>query len=257
MLFLRKCNAPARRIAAGGGIVGGSQYAVTNMLHNASEPKDPEYLLDNPHLFDVMEYCKVTTLTLSNFGPNRIYSNVQRHITEKADHLMITDRDSFGGKYRRLGFQIDNEIPGIIQNWYDQGKFNKEKSFMFIQPLGTHFDDMPLPEEYARKYDRLDVPKDSEGRNRGYLYFDVMLENMIRKMQSFPETRAIIFCSDHSWNRGGDDDKIVMFIWLSEELRKAQPDLQKRLQDMANNKFNNVEMYSLILDIMNIQVVKK
>ena len=128
---------------------------------------------------------------------------------------------------------------------------------MFIQPLGTHFDDMPLPEEYARKYDRWDVPKDSEGRNRGYLYFDVMLENMIRKMQSFPETRAIIFCSDHSWNRGGDDDKIVMFIWLSEELRKAQPDLQKRLQDMANNKFNNVEMYSLILDIMNIQVVKK
>ena len=83
------------------------------------------------------------------------------------------------------------------------------------------------------------------------------VENMIRKMQSFPETRAIIFCSDHSWNRGGDDDKIVMFIWLSEELRKAQPDLQKRLQNMANNKFNNVEMYSLILDIMNIQVVKK
>ena len=32
---------------------------------------------------------------------------------------------------------------------------------------------------------------------------------------------------------------------------------RKRLQDMANNKFNNVEMYSLILDIMNIQVVKK
>ena len=170
----------------------------------------------------------------------------------RADFSLIIDKkNSYGGKYRRKGFQSDNEIPGVLEKLYKDNIFDKNRSLTVIKPMGLHGGVVVIPADFAHQH------RDMNTDEQGFLYYDNMLAKTISVLRSFPETRAIVYCSDHGVDVQGNENEIVMFVYLSDELQKLRPELAGKIKKLSEEKFSNIHIDRLLLEIMDVSVTKK
>ena len=229
------------------GFTGDSEYSLCHLFTNASKQVDYRYLYRNPNLNDVAKKCGYKTLWVSNLGDYGIFARIQTFLSDQADFRIINETGAFDGKYDRTGFQVDNELPPLLRRLYDSGELDRRRSFMLLQPMGPHFDKMVFPDGFRERY-----PELSE-YEAGVLYYENVLERIFSVLASFPETRAVVYCSDHSWERKCEY-KLTMFVYLSPTLQRENPGLKQKLGGCARRKFMNCRIYDLFLEIMNISV---
>ena len=121
-------------------------------------------------------------------------------------------------------------------------------SFTLIKPMGLHAYEIIVPEDFRKKYPH--VSKEDLGK----LYYDALLSRIISVLKSFPETQAIVYCSDHGTDVNAA--RIAMFVYLSEALQKARPDLSPKIKALSEKKFIHIDMDKLLLEIMDISIKK-
>ena len=91
---------------------------------------------------------------------------------------------------------------------------------------------------------------------KGLLFFDKQLGNIFAELKAHPETKAILYCSDHSYFRD-DDKRIVMFVYLADSLIKERPGIRVELRKKAKEKIYANGIYDLMLWLMNISEREK
>ena len=114
--------------------------------------------------------------------------------------------------------------------------------------MGLHVYEIIVPDDFRKKYP--DVTKEALGQ----LYYDALLSRIVSVLKSFPETQAIVYCSDHGVDQ--QVSRITMFVYLSEALQKARPGLRRKLKTLSEKKFVHIDMDKLLLEIMDISVRK-
>ena len=228
-----------------------SEANVCNMMSLAKQPLSVPALANEPDFLDVMQLLKYKSLFIHNVGPYLSFNIVMHTMFQRADYKHITDWSYYGGKYRESGFQVDNELPGTLQRMYNENIFDKKQSFTVIKPLGLHKGNIIIPEDFARKH------KDMDEQELGLLYYDEILAKIISVLRSFPETRAIVYCSDHGEPDDDCGNGVVMFVYLSDELQKLRPELAGKIKKLSEEKFFNIHIDRLLFEIMDISVSKK
>ena len=230
------------------GYAGPSEFNVCNMLSFASQPQGYEYLLHNPDFLDVMKSCQYKINFIHNTGRWLHANRILHAFFKRADHSLITDIFSYNGKYRTLGLQVDKEIPETLKQMYSKKILGAHTSFTLIKPMGLHVYEIIVPDDFRKKYP--DVTKEALGQ----LYYDALLSRIVSVLKSFPETQAIVYCSDHGV--GMQASRITMFVYLSEALQKARPGLSRKIKALSEKKFTHIDMDKLLLEIMDISVRK-
>ena len=231
---------------------GGSELNVCNMMSLAPQPVDVPSLAEEPDLLDLMQILKYKQLFIHNVGSFLIFNSIMHAMFRRADFSLIIDKkNSYGGKYRRKGFQSDNEIPGVLEKLYKDNIFDKNRSLTVIKPMGLHGGVVVIPADFAHQH------RDMNTDEQGFLYYDNMLAKTISVLRSFPETRAIVYCSDHGVDVQGNKNEIVMFVYLSDELQKLRPELAGKIKKLSEEKFSNIHIDRLLLEIMDVSVTKK
>ena len=196
---------------------------------------------------DIMEKTGYKTLWISNIGQYSHATPSLKFWYNMSDYTMVNFKDSFNGKYADKGMQIDSEIPRVIKELYRTNKIDHKRSFMFIKLAGLHGGEIIPPEEIKNKYPGLSK------NDQGLIYYGQNLEQIMSVLTSFPETKAIIYSSDHSDN--ADEKKpVTMYIYLSPGLQRENPGLKQSLKDIASNRFMTTGIYNLFLKIMNIKI---
>ena len=226
---------------------GRSDMNVCNMMSLAPQLVSRASLANAPDFLDVMQFLKYKSLFIHNVGQWLSFNITMHAMFKRADFSLVTDNKSYGRKYWKKGFQVDNEIPDNLQRMYRENVFDKKRSFTVIKPLGLHGGDVIIPEDFARKHNDMDE------QELGLLYYDEILAKIISVLRSFPETRAIVYCSDH----GVDEKDIVMFVYLSDELQRLRPELAGKIKKLSEEKFCNFHIDRLLFEIMDISVSKK
>jgi len=121
---------------------------------------------------------------------------------------------------------------------------------MVIKLTGIHSDCLFPTEKFKTgQYQKLGE------HEQAILYNDENVENIVLRLKSFPDTKAIVYCSDHSYERT-HEYKLTMFIYLSPALQDERPGVKKKIQELAANDFWIYHIYDLFLDLMNITVDK-
>ena len=228
-----------------------SELNVCNMMSLAPQAVNVQRLSQEPDFLDIMQILKYKQLFIHNVGAWLVFNVTMHAMFRRADFSLIADRNSYGRKYRNRGFQVDNELPGVLQKLYKNNIFDKNKSFTVIKPMGLHNGVIVIPEDFVRQH------QDMSNEERGLLYYDNMLAKIISVLRSFPETRAIVYCSDHGVNVKGNKNEIVMFVYLSDELQKRRPELAGKIRNFSEEKFSNIHIDRLLLEIMDISVTEK
>ena len=202
--------------------------------------------------------CRITLYDITGkCGYNRVWCSICRYkafiqisnaISQTADYRILLDNEYFNGKYINKGMQIDSEMPGVLDKIHKKNMSKHQRNFVVIKLLGLHTGDLQVPERFTTApYQKLN------NYEQANLYVDENLEKLISKLKSYPKTKAIIYCSDHS-NERTDKHKITMFVYLAKSLQKEQPGLKEKIKEQAQKDFWIFNIYDLVLNIMNISV---
>ncbi len=227
-----------------------TEHCICHMVSSATQNTDLTYLYKNLNLMDILKKSGYKTLWLANIGHYSYITQNLKILYKMSDYAMVNYTGSFNKKYDDKGMQIDREIPGVLTKLYNAKTLDPKRSFMFIKLMGLHCGEIRYPEEFKIQHSSL------SNKELGLLYNDQSIEKIFSVLKSFPETKLIVYCSDHSDSADGKT-KLTMFIYLSPDFQRENPQLKQRLQDKADKKFMTPDMYYLFLDMMNIKVKQK
>ena len=114
------------------GYAGPSEFNVCSMLSFTSQPQGVGYLLSNPDFLDVMKSCQYKINFIHNTGRWLHANRILHTFFKRADFSRITDIFSYNGKYRTLGFQVDEKIPETLKQMYSRKILGSHTSFTLI-----------------------------------------------------------------------------------------------------------------------------
>ena len=132
----------------------------------------------------------------------------------------------------------------------------EKRALVVLHLMGSHGPyQQRYPENFAEELDW-------HAYDKSVLYTDSLLEKMIDLFRNNPRVRAAVYVSDHSEIPGvghaadlfePEMAAIPMFCYLSEELRRERPELERTLRSHAESIFTNDLVFELMLDLMGIR----
>ncbi|MDR0932096.1 MAG: phosphoethanolamine transferase, partial [Victivallales bacterium] len=201
-----------------------------------------------PSIFDVANFCGYNTEFISNQYPGGRFDSPIAALASAAKKRVYlnTMEDFLLWKTRKDG-DLLNFLPDAL---------NAKRKLVVIQLMGSHGPYFQrYPEDFATELDWKPYDK-------SVLYTDSLLKELVTTFRKISQVRAAVYVSDHSEIPGVGHAadlfepqmaEIPMFIYLSEELRQARPELTQNLQRHVEAVFTNDLVFELMLDLMNIR----
>lgn len=201
-----------------------------------------------PSLFDVANHCSYETIFLSNQYPGgRFDSPIAALASGAKRRVWLNSMEDFLLWRTRPDGALLEQLPPAL---------NGKRALVVLHFMGSHG-------PYAQRYpEHFAAALDWHAYDKSVLYTDSLLEELIDSFRKNPRVRAAVYVSDHSEIPGvghaadlfePEMAAIPMLCYLSEELRRERPELERTLRKHAARIFTNDLVFDLMLDLMGIR----
>lgn len=198
-------------------------------------------------IIDIAKAKGYKTYWFSNQGKIGKFDTPITLIAEQSDHAVWLDSSK----------RYDGNLIKMLHNVSPY-----ENNFILFHFMGSHtFYSKRYPEEF-QIWKNPHYSGGVEDYKNSILYTDTVLKDIFKESQALFNLTSFIYCSDHATDptilRDPDNSdfknlRIPMFIYLSEDYKKANTDLASTLEDNKHLPFSNDLLYNLICSIFNIE----
>lgn len=165
----------------------------------------------------------------------------------------LSDRQVFFGEIADHDSELqimDRKILEYLEA-HQKEFFAAPRSLILLKPMGMHNPDLLLPEEFRKLHSEYSAYEQS------LIFADDFLRKVFDWAVRSKKLKAFVYFSDHVCRCGEQEKEHLPFaVFLSPELRKERPELERELRVMAARPFHTAETYSLLLKVMNIKLKK-
>ena len=219
---------------------------VLSFALTAKNQYNDKKLENAPSIIELAKMGGFDTIWLSNQVEFGLWGSPVSAIAMATKNRIFTSKDDGIEKFDEALFPIIDSVKPT------------EKMLIVIHLMGNHGS---YDKRYPKKYQKFGNKRGEEHYENSMLYNDFVISQILQKVQKIPNFKAMVYIADHAdvMGRGHDSKKFVyqmsqipLFIYLSDEYKKANLQIYETLKSHKDEFFTNDLLFNLMSGLMGI-----